>query len=138
MANAQIKIKAMTLLQKGMTLTEASRETGLSEKTLKRYRAIYVTGGEEALLKPGNRYYQTGDKIEAVQRVMSGKRVSEVAAAIGSTEHSVRNWVRMYETGGKEALVDQRRKRRGCHSVSAEEYALISSLREGNSTNESS
>lgn len=136
MAREQIKIKAITLLQRGMTLTEACRETGLSEKTLKRYRAIYVTGGEEALLKPGNRYYQTGDKIEAVQRVMSGKSVSEVAAAIGSTEHSVRNWVRMYESGGKAALMDQRRKRRGCHEVSAEEYALILSLREGNNNND--
>ncbi len=101
---------ALALLNSGKSYTEVTSVTGLSYKTLRRYLALHNKYGE-AFLSPGNRYYQTAEKVRAAINVLNGDSVPRVAAELGATEHSVRRWAKLYSEGGQSALKDKRLKR---------------------------
>ena len=105
--------KAIHLMRKGATYAQAYRETGVSYKTIRRHMTLNDREGEEAHYRPGNRYYQTAEKVKAVLDVTDrGRSIQEVAAELGATDGSVRDWLAQYSTGGINALRDKRRGRK--------------------------
>lgn len=106
-------------------------------KTLKTYLSTYRRDGEKALIQPGYRHYQTAEKQRAVLDVKAGKRYSCVAAELGASEYTVRRWVAAYNKLGLSALKDKRGLRRGCKTVSQQDYEMLSALKASTNNNNS-
>jgi len=131
MEDVSIIKQVAQLISEGRSYSYIFRVTGISPKTVKRYKALIEKEGEGAILRQGNRYYQTADKAGAVLAVLNnGESLSSVAARIGATESSIREWCKKYETGGIEALKDRRRLRRGYKTISQEDYEMLAALKE--------
>lgn len=67
-------------------------------------------------------------RYEAVRAVLAdGETVTDVAARFGVTRKTIHDWLRKYETGGIEGLVDRPHRPRSCpHQMPAEvEVALV-------------
>ena len=105
-------LTAIRLLQEGKPYSAVTRATGITYKTLRRIESILHWHGIEAVLNRKNRYYQTAEKARAAIDVLNGREISAVAAELGATEHSVRQWRDLYAEGGIEALKDKRRRKR--------------------------
>lgn len=110
MTTKETKMKAIQMLQQGHSYSSIYRATGITEKSVKRYSTLVEKYGESSLDQSSNRYYQPAQKVGAVLAVKRGSSVADAAAELGATEHSVRQWIRIYDEAGAEGLKDRRIK----------------------------
>lgn len=94
-------------LDDGLTIKEVALKYGIDPGRIKFYVALYRRHGEKPFLKSlsGKQTFTREQKLEMIRRNLAGESGYSLALELGSTDQTViRDWVRLYETGGEEAI----------------------------------
>ena len=69
-------------------------------------------------------------RLDAVRAVLSGAKVTEVAAALGVSRQSVHSWITRYLAEGLSGLADRSHRPGSCpHQVAAEVEVVVAEMR---------
>lgn len=116
MYNADVREKAVQILESGVGHRTLAAQLGIPVATARQWARAYLAGGSDAVLNAGARHrvYDYELKVAAArERVERGKTVREVMIKYQiPSESSIKAWCRAYRDGGAQALRDKPRGRK--------------------------
>ncbi|MBQ9476306.1 MAG: hypothetical protein IJU63_00785 [Bacteroidales bacterium] len=95
-------VQAMRMLDKGASVNHVCVTLKMAARHLKRLRAIYLKGGELALLEPPHKVCLTVEqKVEILEEIeRKGLSLVEASILYNTSHENLRTWSRLYHEKG--------------------------------------